>query len=74
MLGAVPQKWTIGKGATDDGQPIAQLLIQWPKVSALLELDRNSGMKLADQLREIFGGLQIATDLPPPSSNGHAFP
>lgn len=65
IFAPVPQQITWQKVEAPNGDPGAQILVQMPMLTMILNLDRASGLKLADGLREIFGGLMIATELPP---------
>ena len=66
VLMSLPQAIEIQENVCDDGQKVAQLLVNWPMTTVMIEVDKDAGLAIADKMREIFGpGLHIAHDLPP---------
>lgn len=49
---------------TPDGQVTCLLTIQWACVTGVFQITKRHGIALADALREGFGGIEVASEMP----------
>lgn len=67
LISPVPQGWRCDEGDVG-GQKVAVLTILSPFNTAMITLNEESALQLADSLRSKFSGLAIATEIPRPGS------